>query len=533
MTGITIPGSVNRIGGAAFLWCPSLTNVTIAHGVTSIGSIAFRECVNLSSIAIPNSVTTIEAGAFLYCSELTIATIPGSVTNIDHEAFKGCGSLIAAYLQGNAPTFGPDVFEGADQVTVYYFEGTTGWGPTFAGRPTLPWQPLMIVRQPLSRTNNAGTVATFWADAGGTAPFSFQWRRSETNLVNSANVSGATTSLLTLTNVLRGDAGEYSVVVTNMSGSLTSAVATLTVVDPWVSSHPQPDNATWTPGQTVRFSVTAAGTPPLSYQWWKDDTALSDGGNLSGVRTPTLTLNYLQAGDDGVYAVTVSNEFGVVTSTSATLWVDATRLAEALDAPSLGWVTGGNAPWNGLSTVRRDGVDAAQSGPIGDEAESWLETHVTGPGTLTFWWRVSSEAGYDFLEFYLDGVLQSGHISGATAWQGRTNSLLAGNHVLRWRYVKDEGTVSGQDRGWLDMVQYVPANPPPAILVSDGGFGFRTNRFGFNVQALAHQVVVIEGSTDLVNWQPLQTNAPGSGPFSFSDPESGTLSRRFYRARVE
>ena len=533
LTGITIPGSVNRIGGAAFLWCPSLTTVTIAHGVTSIGSIAFRECINLMSIAIPNSVTTIEAGAFLYCSELTIATIPASVTNIDHEAFKGCGSLIAAYFQGDAPTFGPDVFEGADQVTVYYSQGTTGWGPTFAGRPTLPWQPLMIVRQPLSRTNNAGTVATFWADAGGTAPFSFQWRRSETNLVNGGSVSGATTLVLTLSNVFRADAGEYCAVITNASGSLTSAVATLTVVDPWISSHPQPDAQTCTPAQTVRLSVTAAGTPPLNCQWWKDDIALSDGGNVSGARTPILTLNNLQTGDDGVYAVTVSNEFGVVTSTSATLWVDATRLAEALDAPSLGWITGGNAPWNGLSTVRRDGVDAAQSGPIGDEAESWVETHVTGPGTLTFWWRVSSEVDYDFLEFYLDEVLQSGRISGSTTWIGRTNSIPAGNHRLLWRYVKDEYVAEGQDRGWLDMVEYVSANPPPAILVSDASFGVRTNRFGFSLSGIEGQTVVIEASTNLVSWFALATNTFGLGSLYFSDPEPATFQQRFYRARVQ
>lgn len=48
-------------------------------------------------------------------------------------------------------------------------------------------------------------------------------------------------------------------------------------------------------------------------------------------------------------------------------------------------------------------MSAAQSGAIDDSQESWIATEVTGPGTLTFWWKVSSESGYDWLRFYLDG----------------------------------------------------------------------------------------------------------------------------------
>jgi len=83
------------------------------------------------------------------------------------------------------------------------------------------------------------------------------------------------------------------------------------------------------------------------------------------------------------------------------------------------------------------------------------------------------------------------------------------------------------------MVEYVPANPAPAIVVNDGDFGFRTNRFGFNVAGVAGQVVVIGGSSDLSTWQPLRTNTLGSGPLYFTDPDSGTSSRRFYRAWLE
>jgi hypothetical protein len=54
-------------------------------------------------------------------------------------AFSGCTSLTGVYFKGNAPSVGLDVFNNANNVTVYYLPGTTDWGPTFAGRPTLLW----------------------------------------------------------------------------------------------------------------------------------------------------------------------------------------------------------------------------------------------------------------------------------------------------------------------------------------------------------------------------------------------------------
>jgi hypothetical protein len=74
---------------------------------------------------------------------------------------------------------------------------------------------------------------------------------------------------------------------------------------------------------------------------------------------------------------------------------------------------------------------------------------------------------------------------------------------------------------------------PPTILMTDGGFGFHPDLFGFNVQAVAGQVVVIEASTDFVLWTPIQTNlVTASGLFAFVDPQSSLFPHRFYRARI-
>jgi hypothetical protein len=74
---------------------------------------------------------------------------------------------------------------------------------------------------------------------------------------------------------------------------------------------------------------------------------------------------------------------------------------------------------------------------------------------------------------------------------------------------------------------------PPDILLTDGSFGVRSNHFGFNLRAAAGQVVVVETSTDLVNWTALATNAVGASPFYFSDPAPPNSPCRFYRAWVQ
>jgi len=127
-------------------------------------------------------------------------------------------------------------------------------------------------------------------------------------------------------------------------------------------------------------------------------------------------------------------------------------LPQALDNETVAWTTAGAADWRGRVVVTHDGVDAAQSGAIDNREASWLETQVSGPGDASFWWRVSSEADWDWLEFYVDGVLAD-RITGETGWLHKVQALTAGMHTLRWRYVKDGADIDpvGQDCGWVDQ----------------------------------------------------------------------------------
>ena len=87
-----------------------------------------------------------------------------------------------------------------------------------------------IITQPMSRTNASGTTATFTVTASGTKPLSYQWLKDGTNLVDAGSISGASTATLTWANVQTSDAGDFSMVISNSSGSVTSTVAVLTVM---------------------------------------------------------------------------------------------------------------------------------------------------------------------------------------------------------------------------------------------------------------------------------------------------------------
>ena len=179
--------------------------------------------------------------------------------------------------------------------------------------------PPAIITHPASQTVDQGASATFSVVATGTAPLSYQWR------FNGAAISGATGSSYTRANVQTTDAGSYSVFISNSAGSATSANAVLAVsvpaAPPAIASGPQ--SQTIIAGQNATFTVVASGTAPLSYQW------RFNGANISGATANSYTRPNVQTGDAGAYSVVVSNDYGTVTSSAATLTVHFSLTATA------------------------------------------------------------------------------------------------------------------------------------------------------------------------------------------------------------
>jgi hypothetical protein len=172
-----------------------------------------------------------------------------------------------------------------------------------------------IATQPSNQTVTTGQTATFSVTATGTAPLSYQWQKG------TSTISGATAASYTTGATTTSDNGsQFSVVVSNSAGNVTSKAATLTVNVPPVapSITQQPANQTVTAGQMATFSVTATGTAPLSYQWQKGTSTISGATSASYTTPPTTTS------DSGTqYSVVVSNSAGKKTSNPATLTVNA------------------------------------------------------------------------------------------------------------------------------------------------------------------------------------------------------------------
>jgi hypothetical protein len=163
-----------------------------------------------------------------------------------------------------------------------------------------PRAPYFVV-QPVGASVSAGSSRTFTGLANGSQPITYQWQHSGTNL------PGAMFTALTLSNLGLADSGAYTLTASNIVGVSTSAVAQLTVYQ--IPTILQPlTNQVVDISNTVTLSVTALGSPTLTYTWQLNGVPIA-GSN------PTLILTNIQLSQSGYYKVTVTNQFGSVSST--------------------------------------------------------------------------------------------------------------------------------------------------------------------------------------------------------------------------
>ncbi|MHB8503922.1 MAG: immunoglobulin domain-containing protein, partial [Candidatus Acidiferrales bacterium] len=192
------------------------------------------------------------------------------------------------------------------------------WGPSITTTPEAP----MFATPLANQTVTAGQTATFTVVAAGTAPLGYQWQKS------AVNISGATSVSYTTPATATTDSGStFTVVVSNTAGTVTSAAATLTVnpapIAPTITTTPA--NQTVTAGQIATFTVVAAGTAPLSYQWQKNGVSISGGTSASYTTPATATTD-----SGSTFTVVVSNTAGTVTSAAATLTVNPAPIAPTI-----------------------------------------------------------------------------------------------------------------------------------------------------------------------------------------------------------
>ncbi|XZF13386.1 GEVED domain-containing protein [Chitinophagaceae bacterium MMS25-I14] len=202
---------------------------------------------------------------------------------------------------------------------------------------------IAINAQPQSQTVCAGgNPATFNVGLVSASGVNYQWQKG------GVNIAGATNASYVINNPATTDAGNYTVVLSTACApatTVTSAVAVLTVNTP-ASITTQPAAApSICEGSPVTFSVVAAGTTPLTYQWQKG------GSNISGATNSSYTINAVATTDAGNYTVIVggASPCGSVISNTSVLTVKPLPLTIAA-AGTTTFCAGGSVTINASTT---------------------------------------------------------------------------------------------------------------------------------------------------------------------------------------
>lgn len=191
-----------------------------------------------------------------------------------------------------------------------------------------------ITTQPQSGTASIGQTYTNFTVVATGSPLTYKWRSSGGVPLNDPAKYGTSTNAPTLTifNVDGTDADTYSVVVSNHGGAVTNSPSVTLSTPPTFTT--QPVNKTNNCGGSVTFSVAAAGTGTLTYQWQSNTnvtggfTNITAGPNVSGQTTKNLTISNIDASwSTNGYQCVVTGTIGTATSSVGTLYVRATATA--------------------------------------------------------------------------------------------------------------------------------------------------------------------------------------------------------------
>lgn len=235
------------------------------------------------------------------------------------------------------------------------------------------------------------------------------------------------------------------------------------------------------PGETIYLSLPTSNTGHCTST--EVTTQLFVFSDYITNNSPVLNLGALNPGESGVsvFSITVSADapqgstFSLNIIAEAGSYNSVTTLSPAVGSQIEDYETGNFLKYNwrmkgakswkitsGTGNVE-EGLYGAMSGTIGNSqtSEMYIDGQVLSNDTLSFYRKVSSETGYDFLKFYMDGI-ELGSWSGSKDWAKVSFPVQTGSHRFSWIYEKDDATMSGQDAAWVDFIEFPPFSPTSA-----------------------------------------------------------------------
>jgi hypothetical protein len=308
----------------------------------------------------------------------------------------------------------------------------------------------------------------------------YQWYFNQTNLL-----ANATNASLTLTNVQPSQAGNYSVVVTNLYGSALSSNAVLTVIGfpPVITNQPVGERISV--GCSATFSIGASGTTPFNYRWWKSNSV------INGQTNSSLVLTNVQTPDFAGYFVTVSNVIGSATSSIAVLAQDHPPVAvQDIVQQQAGFVA------IQVATLLANDFDP-DGDPItfvGVSSNSAAGGTVTWSGSYVFYLPPAGYTNSDAFNYYISDGYCGGVSTGYVLLQVTTSNGPSHNFKIASQADGSVKLTFAGVPGWTYRIQYATSLSP-------------------------------------VNWTNLSTNtADGSGMYQYVDHQVTNSATRYYRS---
>ena len=280
-----------------------------------------RESAGFYSLRVSNEAGKTDSDSALLTVNLPLAMV-SDLANV--MAIVGGSAKFGVEVSGSAPVtyrwFKDDaLLEGTEGAVLkleglelanagsYRVEISNPVGMLRSGKASLDVVALpKVVQAPASQRVVQGQPVLFSLIAGGSKPLSYQW------LKDGVVMEGATEPELQLEGITISDQADYTVLVTNRGGTVESAAATLVVVLP-VEITQEADDLAVSEGSIARFTVEAAGTGPLGYQWYYG------GSPIEGADGSVFEIGIVKENDRGLYQVEVRNEAGLVRSREAKL----------------------------------------------------------------------------------------------------------------------------------------------------------------------------------------------------------------------
>lgn len=294
----------------------SFGNLTTAGAYTVIATNAATGCTNQMTgnaivTIIPQLAITVQPVGTTTCENGSASfTIETTGQNRNYQWFN---DGVAVGIDNNVLVLNPVPLTDDGNVVYCVITSSCG-GPLTSANVILNVNPNnKILTNPISAIKCTGSNVTFTVIAESLNPV-YQWKKGAVNIVDvPGKISGSNAPVLSISNLVAGDAGLYSCEVTGDCGvAAVSSQATLTVNDPLVITT-QPSSTTACTGTNTSFSVVATPATGLTYQWFFDN----GGGFVPvGVNSPSHPINGVAAGNAGIYYCRISNACGAVVNTN-------------------------------------------------------------------------------------------------------------------------------------------------------------------------------------------------------------------------